>query len=120
MRRDKCLSLATTILALGSVLILAAPTSAEAAGARCREEATAKSRNSGDPINVSFANKTSQPIRAYWLDYQGKRKFYTQIQPGVTVKQETYKGHPWIFTDMQEDCIRIYYPVGYNNELVID
>ncbi|NJN11548.1 MAG: hypothetical protein HC815_27660 [Richelia sp. RM1_1_1] len=49
---------------------------------KCEAESVSISRTGKVTTEVTFINQRSVPVKTYWLDYSGKRKFYTQIQPG--------------------------------------
>ena len=104
------------------LFVLAGAGPSEAAGARCREELVdggAHTSRTRAPINVMIANRSAGVIRVYWLDPRGARILYNTLSPGASYVQQTFVGHPWVVTNMQEDCIRIYYPQPYNPQLVI-
>ena len=58
-----------------------------------------------------MTNKWDQPVRIYWLDYEGKRKPWsdTTVQPGgIRTCHQTYEGHAWLFTDKTGKALGIY------------
>jgi von Hippel-Lindau disease tumor supressor len=69
-----------------------------------------KSINSGLDTTITFVNRTSQPVKIHWLDYDGKRKPYETLPPGQQCDQPTYVGHPWLVTDAQDRPWGLYYP----------
>jgi von Hippel-Lindau disease tumor supressor len=85
---------------------------ASARSQKCNGESVSISRNSRVSTEITFINQRSVPVKTYWLDYSGKRKFYAQIQPGDKVVQQTYVTHPWVITDASNNCLGVYYPDG--------
>ena len=69
-----------------------------------------KSKNSDTSTMVKFENKTSQPVKLFWLDFQGKRVFYNQLEASHSTFQQTYKTHPWVVTDLNDHLITIFLP----------
>ncbi len=79
---------------------------------KCEAESVSISRTGKVTTEITFINQRSVPVKTYWLDYSGKRKFYAQIQPGDKVVQQTYVTHPWVITDASNNCLGVYYPDG--------
>ena len=84
----------------------------------CRQEAGLRSRV-GDPITITFRNTYGADLRVFWLDYEGKRKFYSTIRIGSSSVQSTFLTHPWVFTDASDTCVAIYVPKAGTSEFVI-
>lgn len=81
----------------------------------CDMEGKLKS-STGKGITVNFNNKTSTKVKIYWLDYNGKRIVYNQgLNPNDTYKQGTFITHPWLVTDSNDNCLKIYLPDGDKN-----
>ncbi|MEO1695251.1 MAG: hypothetical protein AAFR55_08445 [Pseudomonadota bacterium] len=85
----------------------------------CRLWGRIKSRDSRRPITVRFINRTRSQRTVMWLDYSGQPKEYGLIEPGQTFTQQTFVGHPWMFTDGPGNCKEIFVPerasqVSYN------
>jgi len=91
-------------------LSFALTTSAYSAGQKCPEEARLRSIRWDAPTTMTFVNNTADPLRTYWLDYQGKRKFYAEIPAGQSYVQRTYVTHPWVVTNHDDDCLGVYMP----------
>src|SRR5262249_47340712 len=63
------------------------------------------------PAEITFVNRSGRAIRTYWLNYQGKRVYYTEIPPGKSFTQQTYFRHPWVITGSASgDCMAIFLP----------
>lgn len=53
---------------------------------------------SGEELSyVTFYNSSSVAVVAFWLNYQGIRVHYGDIQPGDSKHMDTYVTHPWLF-----------------------
>jgi hypothetical protein len=50
-------------------------------------------------VTITVKNQTASEVSVYWLDYEGKRKHYSNVAAGKEVKQGTYEGHHWIIVD---------------------
>lgn len=101
------LSLARRALVLSAIgVIVLAPF--EAAQAQdCSSESGLKSAPSDTAVELSFRNAASGAKRLYWVDFEGRRKFYAVIQPDNVYRQSTFAGHPWIITDEAERCLTV-------------
>jgi hypothetical protein len=88
---------------------------------QCSEEGSARSISAqlDQPTSILFRNCRSSPVRIYWIDYQGRRKFYKELQPGTQYVQETYLTHPWIATDETGRCLGFYMPTSARLEVNI-
>jgi hypothetical protein len=91
----------------------------QAAGARCAQEDSVRSLQGNASTSITFVNATRGPIRLYWIDYNGRRKFYAEVRPGQRHLQQTYVTHPWVVTNFQEDCLGVYFPDSYPQRIVI-
>jgi len=80
---------------------------AQAAGDRCPVERGLRSPTSQWPTAIRFVNETGAPIRLYWIDFRGERKFYADVRPGDSLRQETFVGHVWVVTDKDENCLEL-------------
>lgn len=61
----------------------------------------------GSQITVAFENKAARPVKVYWIGYGGELKFYHDLAPGATRRQNSFSGATWLITDEQEK------PLGY-------
>jgi len=95
-------------------LLLAFDSTAQnaAAGARCPEETGLRSLSGTTSTTMTFVNDTTEAVRLFWLDYQGKRIFYSEIPAGRTAVQPTYLTHPWVVANQNGDCLRVYMPTA--------
>lgn len=62
-----------------------------------------KSTNSNIPFKVTFRNLTDREVLLYWIDYQGKPKFYGLLRKTKAIGEglaiDTFVTHPWIAID---------------------
>jgi TIR domain-containing protein/von Hippel-Lindau disease tumor suppressor protein len=86
---------------------------------RCAEEGQIKSIDGKQPTVITFSNDSGSPVRQYWLDYSGQRKFYSTIKQGESHTQPTFFTHPWMITDSVDKCIAIYLPDGRGSPISI-
>jgi len=79
--------------------------------AGCAAEDNFRSSEGASPTAITFINRSARAIRTYWLNYQGKRVYYAEIQPGKSLTQQTYFSHPWVITGSASgECIAIFLP----------
>lgn len=62
-------------------------------------ERSLRSVDGGQVTYVEFVNRRHQPVRIFWLDHGGNRRYYETIEPGQTHRQHTFVGHPWLVTN---------------------
>lgn len=55
-----------------------------------------------DQSHVTFYNSSSKAVAAFWLNYQGIRVHYGDIQPGDSKHMDTYVTHPWVFVQQSD------------------
>lgn len=91
-------------------LFLSLGASAAQAAGGCEAERGARSVSGTRETKVVFDNRSSDRVRVYWLDYNGRRAFYSEVQPGGSYVQDTYMTHPWVVTDTREACIMMFRP----------
>jgi hypothetical protein len=75
-----------------------------------RAMASAGSRRGGvfDETEFRIHNTTNSKALLYWVDFDGSRKFYSEILPHQTVSQRTYRGHVWVVTNEQGLCLSAF------------
>lgn len=69
--------------------------------------ATPASKPDGDPFDVIFTNRRTEPVRLFWMDRTGRPKPYGTLQSGWRKPQQTRPGAVWLITDSEEE------PIGY-------
>ena len=55
-------------------------------------------------ITVSFVNRRAEAVDVFWINYQGSEKFYFTLQPGQSLRQQTYMTHAWCVRDRAHDA----------------
>ncbi len=65
------------------------------------------SKPEGAPAAIRFLNAFGQPIRIYWVDPQGERKRFAEVEPNGSYNQNIRKGAIWLITDATDT------PIGY-------
>ena len=74
----------------------------------CDSEPNYASRPSKQPTGITFVNRSDEPVKIYWLSFQGERKLYQYLPPGGRHTQQTFIGHNWLVTTLTEQCIGIF------------
>ena len=85
----------------------------------CAQESSLRSKDGRTPTAINFVNLASQPIRIYWLDYDGRRKLYHTLEPTQGYTQNTYLTHPWVTTTTSGECLGIYLPADSLKKVVV-
>jgi|ERR1700733_12285542 VHL beta domain len=76
----------------------------------CQSLQSIKSTDTGQPTQIQFRNSTVQIVQLFWVDYEGKEKFYFQLPPNQFETFDTYVGHPWIVRDLTGTCLDVFVP----------
>jgi VHL beta domain len=74
----------------------------------CNAEPNYASRPSKERTGMSFVNRSDEPVKIYWLSFQGERMLYRYLPPGGRHMQQTFIGHNWLVTTLAEQCIGIF------------
>lgn len=77
----------------------------------CNLEQTIVSLNASTPTSITFVNSTNQTVRVYWRNYLGKRVLYITLPASAVFTQPTYLTHPWVITNLADQCLLIFKPV---------
>jgi hypothetical protein len=89
-------------------LLFAALTASGVAQAQtCADENRLRSDRPGVASELTFRNADRSERRIYWLDAEGRRRFYGAVDPGNVYRQPTSQGHIWIVTDEAERCLSV-------------
>ncbi len=56
-------------------------------------------QSGGGAVNLRVDNRTADTVRFFWIDFDGKRKSYGEVDPGRNWQQSTFPGHLWLATD---------------------
>ena len=57
-----------------------------------------------------FQDSLDQPISIYWINYDGERVLYKDLQPGGSFRVNTYFTHPWLITRQDGACLDVFVP----------
>jgi hypothetical protein len=85
----------------------------------CLQERSVRSLEGSSSTEITFINNSANTISTYWIDYEGRRKFYNSVPPGSSYVQPTYVTHPWVVTNSQELCLGLYMPSPTPSRVVI-
>ena len=74
---------------------------AGAVGMRARgSQAGSNSLRSIDSLvstHIQFKNRSSVPVKLFWINYDGEEVPYRTLQLGQSCRQQTFVTHPWTF-----------------------
>src|SRR5207245_796726 len=74
------------------------------------QEGVVRSLPSQIATAIDIVNATSKVRRVYWLDFEGRRKLYSELRPGEVFSIQTFLTHPWLTTDDKERPVALYWP----------
>lgn len=97
--------------AVAILIALCASASGAFAQSGCGDERGAKSAEGTKATKVTFVNQADARMKVYWLDYNGKRQFYSDVSPGKSYVQDTYMTHPWVVANAKGECVLMFRPV---------
>jgi ketosteroid isomerase-like protein len=90
----------------------------------CQEEANLRSKNGQQMTLLRVKNNTTTPIRAIWIDFEGKRDTrqdqVAPIAPGQSLDITTYVTHPFVVLDENDQCLGIYQPTHTPGIIVLN
>ncbi|MCA9072856.1 MAG: hypothetical protein KDA84_28230, partial [Planctomycetaceae bacterium] len=66
---------------------------------------TPASQPDGNPFDVVFLNSTANTVKLYWMNREGRPKFYADISSGKNYRQQTRPGAVWLIRDSSEKDI---------------
>ncbi|MEL7543241.1 MAG: hypothetical protein AAGJ70_05645 [Pseudomonadota bacterium] len=83
-----------------------------AAASSCNGFGKVVSLDTRRKVSIRFVNSSGAHRSVMWIDYDGQPKHYRDLAPGQSYVQQTYVGHPWMFTDGPGNCKEIFIPSG--------
>ncbi|MBW4621327.1 MAG: DUF3110 domain-containing protein [Cyanosarcina radialis HA8281-LM2] len=88
----------------------------------CEDEGKLRSPSSEISTNIQLINRKKFRVKVYWIDFQGKRQHYFDLEPNETRDQQTFVSHPWIVTEAGDNqpCIKIFLPNEKPKTVIID
>jgi len=78
-----------------------------------------RSLNSDTPALITFANRSNQSVKIFWIDFGGNRQLYKTLESGGSFTQQTFLTHPWLVTDAQAQPWNVYMPEGRPRTVVL-
>lgn len=103
---------------LSAIVVALAATITSPAFAECSVGGL-RSITSQLPVAITVSNKTKgRMARLLWIDFDGNRKHYATLAPGVRQTQQTYEGHVWVIEDQNGNCGMIF-TAGAPAEIVV-
>ena len=73
----------------------------------CSTESTLRSAGNV-ATNVEFVNGTESPVNVYWLDSNGTRQLFKNLNPFEGYIQPTSVGNYWVMANSSGQCLEIY------------
>ncbi len=86
----------------------------------CPQEGHIKSPSSFDKATVTFDNETAGDLKVYWIDFNGKRKFYSDLKAHSKYDQATWIGHVWVVANGSDQCVKLESANAVEQTLAID
>jgi TIR domain/VHL beta domain len=83
----------------------------------CDQEKHLRSQATTESAEISFANRSPETRRIYWLNFDGVRVLYASLASGQTVDSQTYMTHPWLVANDADECKAIYMPTTSPREV---
>ena len=66
--------------------------------ANCALGSAASPPSEGTATSIALVNRRRDLVHIAWIDFEGKRKDYGAIRPGLSELLSTYPGHAWVFS----------------------
>jgi hypothetical protein len=97
------------------------PLGGEPTESGCPQEGHIKSPSSFNKATITFDNQTAGDLKVYWLDFAGKRKFYSNLKAHSKYDQATWVGHVWVVADPTSGrCLKLESANAVSQQLVIN
>jgi hypothetical protein len=74
----------------------------------CASESNYPSLASKESTGIAPVNRSAEPIKIYWLSFQGKRRLHHFLRPGARRIQQTFIGQNWLVTNWADQCIGVF------------
>jgi len=68
---------------------------------------------------ITFVNRSKQPVKVYWLGYKGERVLYKTLKASESYTQDTFMTHPWLITDLHHNTWDVYMPTVQPRTVII-
>jgi dipeptidyl aminopeptidase/acylaminoacyl peptidase len=66
------------------------------------------SRTTGANTEIIFVNKLGATVNVFWIDPDGKRVSYGNLAAGERRNQNTYAGHVWLATGIDDSVVAVF------------
>ena len=73
----------------------------------CEQEHQMRSKDGGKLVSVLFKNALENAVEIHWLDFDGNRQAYFDLNSGISQEQVTYTSHPWVITNKTGKCVLV-------------
>jgi nucleoid DNA-binding protein len=74
-----------------------------------------KSVRTGIKTGIKFSNQLDFPVIGHWIHFDGSRKKLFPLQPQEEMKLDTYAGHVWLITDMEDRALMFFIATKLKN-----
>lgn len=54
-----------------------------------------RSDRNATKVDIVFRNQTPEAVTVYWIDFEGQRKSYSDVDSGGQKRLQTFEGHRW-------------------------
>lgn len=78
------------------------------------------SRRTGPETQITFDNRLAQTVEVFWMDAEGNRQSYGNVQPGTRNDQHTFGGHIWLVANERGDTLGVFEATDIPGVAVID
>ncbi len=85
----------------------------------CSSESRLRSLTSDTSLSLDFQNGSPGPVTIHWLDFNGRRVHYADLEVGQSYRQQTYVTHPWIALDADGGCRGVFLPRAAGEHAVV-
>lgn len=90
-------------VALAAMLPVAA--ASDASAQNCKDQDKLRSPSGATwATELTFVNAGPESRRIFWIDQNGKRKFYKELGPHASYTQPTFADHPWVIAREDDRC----------------
>ena len=72
------------------------------------------------PIRLNVVNLSNEPIKFFWIDYDGNNQLQGNIAPNETRSQKTFATHPWLFTRSKGKICIFKPPITLNHNASVN
>ena len=69
-----------------------------------------KSTGGSPQITMRVINQGSEELSLYWVKYSGGTRSYGKVQAGGPWVVTTYRTHPWLITNPNDQIVGIFIP----------